>query len=409
MAHVGKSVFISYRRTNLPWALAIFHHLSHNGYDVFIDFTDIASGSFERVIRENINANVHFLVLLTPSALERCGNSGDRFRHEIETAIETKRNIVPIMLDRCDFDAPAIGSQLTGRLAPLKECTGLSIPDDYFEEAMARLSNRFLDTSVETVCYPLSALARQAFDEQNAAASVAAAVTEQELSAQQWYERGFQAVHLDEKVRFYGEAIRRKPDYADAFYYRGGVRDDKGDYDGAILDYNEAIRLNPALTALALNNRAFARYHKGDFDGAVRDSSGAIRLDPGFAEAFDTRGLARHRKGDFEGAIRDYNEAIRLNADLVEPFNNRGLARFRTGDLNGAIRDFNEAIGLEPNHANAFYNRGLARQAKSDFAGAEQDEREARRLGYKPAAQPLTDGAAFSRSGFADSGKPYFG
>src|SRR5579862_935185 len=180
MANVGTSVFISYRRTNLPWALAIFQHLNQNGYDVFLDFTDIAGGLFERVIRENINANVHFLVLLTPSALERCGNPGDRFRQEIETAIETKRNIVPIMLDCVDFDAPGVGTQLTGRLAPLKWFQGLSIPDDYFDEAMARLRTRFLEVPVETVRYPLSPPSRQAAEEQNAAAAGAPAVTEHE-------------------------------------------------------------------------------------------------------------------------------------------------------------------------------------------------------------------------------------
>jgi hypothetical protein len=41
---------------------------------VFIDYSGIASGDFEQVILENINARAHFLVLLTPSALERCGD-----------------------------------------------------------------------------------------------------------------------------------------------------------------------------------------------------------------------------------------------------------------------------------------------------------------------------------------------
>ena len=43
MSEVEKTVFISYRRTNVPWALAIFKHLTSLGYDVFFDYT---SGSF---------------------------------------------------------------------------------------------------------------------------------------------------------------------------------------------------------------------------------------------------------------------------------------------------------------------------------------------------------------------------
>src|SRR4051812_40091598 len=98
MLRTEKTVFISYRRTNAPWALAIYQHLTGHGYDVFFDFKGIASGDFEQVIVENIRARAHFLILLTPSALERCGDPIDWLRREIETALESKRNIVPLML-----------------------------------------------------------------------------------------------------------------------------------------------------------------------------------------------------------------------------------------------------------------------------------------------------------------------
>lgn len=73
MGRIEKTVFISYRRTHVPWALAIFQNLTNNGYDVFFDFTGIRAGAFETVILENIRTRAHFLALLTPSALERCG------------------------------------------------------------------------------------------------------------------------------------------------------------------------------------------------------------------------------------------------------------------------------------------------------------------------------------------------
>jgi TIR domain-containing protein len=102
-----ETVFISYRRTNFPWALSVFQNLTQHGYDVFIDFTGIASGDFERVILESIKARAHFLVLLTPSALERCVEPADWLRREIETAFATRRNIVPLMLEGFDFGTPA--------------------------------------------------------------------------------------------------------------------------------------------------------------------------------------------------------------------------------------------------------------------------------------------------------------
>jgi hypothetical protein len=54
---------------------------------VVFDFNGIASGDFERIILGNITARAHFLVLLTPSALERCDDPADWLRREIETAL----------------------------------------------------------------------------------------------------------------------------------------------------------------------------------------------------------------------------------------------------------------------------------------------------------------------------------
>src|ERR1700680_1770130 len=88
MGRIDKTVFLSYRRTNAPWALAISQNLTHHGYDVFFDFNGIASGDFERVIIGNIDARAHFIVLLTPSASERCADAADWLRREIERAFD---------------------------------------------------------------------------------------------------------------------------------------------------------------------------------------------------------------------------------------------------------------------------------------------------------------------------------
>jgi tetratricopeptide (TPR) repeat protein len=277
MEQIEKTVFISYRRTNVPWALAIFQNLTQHGYDVFFDYNGIASGDFERVILGNITARAHFLVLLTPSALERCGEPGDWLRREIETALDGRRNIVPLMLEGFDFGTPTIASQLTGKLEALKGYNGLSIPPEYFMEAMERLRDRYLNVPLTAVLHPASPSAQRSATEQKAAANAAPAVQEEELTAQQWFERGFAAADVDERLRFYNEAIRLKPDYALPFGNRGELRRDKGDVEGALQDFNEAIRLKPD-----------------------------------YANAFNNRGIVRREKGDAEGAERDYNEAIRL-------------------------------------------------------------------------------------------------
>jgi tetratricopeptide (TPR) repeat protein len=262
MERIEKTVFLSYRRTNIPWALNIFQNLTHHGFDVFFDYNGIASGDFESVILSNITARAHFLVLLTPSALERCGEPADWLRREIETALSSQRNIVPLTLEGFDFGTPKIASQLTGPLAALKHYNGLSIPPEYFLEAMDRLRGRYLNVPLDAVLHPASLSAQQAATEQKAAAETAPAVLKEELTAQQWFERGLAAASADEQLHFYNEAIRLKPDYTEAFINQGFARRAKGDAEGALQHYNEAIRLNPDFF-LTFLNRGNARYAKG--------------------------------------------------------------------------------------------------------------------------------------------------
>ena len=245
MGQVEKTVFLSYRRANIPWALTIFQNLKRHGYDVFIDYKGIASGSFERVILDNIGSRAHFLVLLTPSALNRCREPGDWFRREIETAVDLQRNIVPIFLKGFSFKSPQIASQLTGKLAALQSYNGLTVPADYFDEAMARLRKSFLNISLDTVLHSVSDAAILAASDDQEAAEAAPQVTEAELTAQEWFERGCATSNPKEEMRCWNETIRLDPNFGLAFHNRAGLFSDRGDLEAALSDYNEAVRLMP--------------------------------------------------------------------------------------------------------------------------------------------------------------------
>jgi tetratricopeptide (TPR) repeat protein len=381
MARIDKTVFISYRRTNVPWALAISQSLTHSGYDVFFDFTGLASGDFEGVILDNIHARAHFLILLTPSALERCGEPGDWLRREIEAAFDSKRNIVPLMLEGFDFGTPSISNQLTGKLAALKKYNAMTVSAEYFDAAMEKL-RRFLNVALETVVQPASPAASQAATDEKSAVASAPAVAGEELTAQQWFERGVDAYNhrsFDEALRFFSSTIRFIPGYADAYYNRGLARIQKGDLEGAIADYNEAIRLKPD-DSWTFNNRGMARRAKGDLIGALEDYDQAIRLNSVNAQAFNNRGNVRSDMDELEGALQDYDQAIRLRPDYPLAFSNRGDVFYRRGNVDEALNDYNWAISLKPDFALAYCNRGVARQAKGDLDGAIHDCNEAIRL-----------------------------
>ena len=50
---------------------------------------------------------------------------------------------------------------------------------------------------------------------------------------------------MDEAIGEYREALRLKPDYAEAHNNLGVALEDRGSLDGAIAEYREALRLKP--------------------------------------------------------------------------------------------------------------------------------------------------------------------
>jgi tetratricopeptide (TPR) repeat protein len=69
----------------------------------------------------------------------------------------------------------------------------------------------------------------------------------------------------------------------------------RNEYDRAIFDCNEALKLRPSLP-MALATRGAAYRQKGDFATALRDLDQAIRLDKSNQFARDQQRLAEQRR-----------------------------------------------------------------------------------------------------------------
>ena len=129
-----------------------------------------------------------------------------------------------------------------------------------------------------------------------------------------------------------------------------------GEYDKAIADCGEAIRIDPKF-ALAYNGRGLAWTARGEYDKAIADYGEAIRLDPKFALACNGRGLAWANKKEYDKAIADYGEAIALDPKTALAYNGRGDAWCAKREFDKAIADYGEAIRLDPKNARAYNDR----------------------------------------------------
>jgi tetratricopeptide (TPR) repeat protein len=133
------------------------------------------------------------------------------------------------------------------------------------------------------------------------------------------------------------------PKIAKALCKRGDTWQEKKEYNKAIVDYDQALRLDPNF-AVAFNNRGNAWLAKGEHDKAIVDYSEAIRVDPSYALAFYNRGLAWQNKKEYDKAIVDYSEAIHFNPKHALAYHAKAwlLAVCREAKL----RDGKQAVGL---------------------------------------------------------------
>ncbi len=143
-----------------------------------------------------------------------------------------------------------------------------------------------------------------------------------------------------------------------AYNNRGNAYTSKGEFDLAIQDYNELIKLNPNY-AKPFNNRGVAYQKRGDYDLALKDFDAAIDLDPNYANAFANRAEIYQKKGDYPNALKDFDKAIALQPTVAVVWNERCWTHAAIGELQAALTDCNEAIRLEPNLAAALDSRGF--------------------------------------------------
>jgi tetratricopeptide (TPR) repeat protein/predicted aspartyl protease len=215
---------------------------------------------------------------------------------------------------------------------------------------------------------------------------------------------------LPAAIAEFGRAIAAAPDNAVYHFHRGQALARAGETQQALVDVDEALRLQPDLSD-ALMFRAQLRIRGGNFDGARSDFAAAEASAPGRSElsleeatayavtgryplaldlldrwitahpdderrydAMSTRCQVRGMLGrELDEALSDCNSARRHVSANSQVLYSRGIVQLRRKQYDKAISDFNDTLELQPRLARARYARGLARIGKGDRTGGDAD------------------------------------
>jgi tetratricopeptide (TPR) repeat protein len=129
------------------------------------------------------------------------------------------------------------------------------------------------------------------------------------------YCEGEDGTTIDQRIAGCSAVIRAGKDkgekLAEAYHSRGIAYRFKGDYEHAIQDYGQAIKLNGKFV-MAFTNRGVAYDKKGEYDRAIADFDQAIKLNPAYANAYTNRSSTKRAAGDKAGADADQAKAREL-------------------------------------------------------------------------------------------------
>ena len=81
--------------------------------------------------------------------------------------------------------------------------------------------------------------------------------------------------------------------------------------------------------ASAYAKRGQERFAKRDYDKAIADFTEAIRLEPETPEHYIDRGWVWHTTGKYDKAVGDFNKAVQLDASDAKTYLYRGVGPHR--------------------------------------------------------------------------------
>jgi tetratricopeptide (TPR) repeat protein len=178
----------------------------------------------------------------------------------------------------------------------------------------------------------------------------------------------------------FSQELKQAPNSVRAYTLRGSLFLQQQNFEDAIKDFSEAIRLAPKNPEL-LVDRGITYLQAGqDAALALTDLQSAVALEPNSPDYQYLLGLALAKNEDYDKAIEAFTTALQLQPDDLQILMSRGDAHSTTKDFTGAIADYNIAFALAPNSADILVHRGAAYTGLKNNAAAMADFAQALRI-----------------------------
>ncbi|MDY0779508.1 tetratricopeptide repeat protein [Tenacibaculum sp. IB213877] len=107
------------------------------------------------------------------------------------------------------------------------------------------------------------------------------------------------------------------------------------------------------------SNSGLIKSFFGNYDGAIKDYDEAIKIDPNNSNALNNRGYTYNLIGDYKSAIKDFEKAILLEDSFAYALNNRGFAKIKLGLKEEGLKDLEKSMTLDGTNSYCYFNFGM--------------------------------------------------
>lgn len=181
-------------------------------------------------------------------------------------------------------------------------------------------------------------------DPQRAAASFRTSIALDDTFAMAHNYLGYVTPGLDDRIKCFRRAIELDPSFAFAHYNLAGRLREKRDIDGALAEYNEALRLFPDHTFSHRDLATLLLNEKRDVKGAAVHFKRLIELNPAYEQFYPILGQCLMATNDLAGANELYRAWIKQFPASPMGYDGLVLVLGRQGAHTDAIRTYQDAM-----------------------------------------------------------------
>ena len=146
-----------------------------------------------------------------------------------------------------------------------------------------------------------------------------------------------------EAIKWYTEAIAKRPDFSDAYYNRGLVYQILEKNDEALADFSKATELDVKF-APALFKKAEMLQTLQQSDEAANAVETLVKIFPDSAANWTLKGDILLQKADLSGSLSSYDRSLALDSTSVETLINKGVVLQEMNEIDLAEAVFKKAL-----------------------------------------------------------------